>query len=296
MVPRCTLLFLALACSVYADPFSELWYDGNAEISSYTLTEVRYGEPRTGERVLVFVTEPMRLATHIKPDVGLDPSEMVPVIKLIDSRRFVTGIYDYNVMSSVFAAVEEREEIPLMGTMKVAFTSQEWCGTTMERLVRGPQAFEGKLYSYFESEGEYSYSLPHATTAQAEEVLWILVRTLRGPALQSGEQRTLQIVPSMWSRRTTHEPPALVPAVLARHSNVTLDTPLGTKQARRFTWESGGKQTSVFVEDAYPHRILSWSEPNGSTGMIKASQRLPYWELNRNRDRRHREHLELLQE
>ncbi|MBD3393705.1 MAG: hypothetical protein GF410_16955, partial [Chitinivibrionales bacterium] len=56
-----------------ADQFSDLWYDGNAELSTYEITEMRYGEPRKGSRVMVFVTEPMRLSTHIKPDVKLPP-------------------------------------------------------------------------------------------------------------------------------------------------------------------------------------------------------------------------------
>ncbi|MBN1982369.1 MAG: hypothetical protein JW795_12625, partial [Chitinivibrionales bacterium] len=134
--------FCASASADTADQarFTKLWYDGNAEISTYELQESRYGELRRGIRTLVFVTEPMRLSTHIKPDAALPPAEMIRVIKMNDLRKFATGIYDYSVMTSVFTAVEEKIAYPMMGTMKVSFSSQEWCGQVFDRIVRTPDS------------------------------------------------------------------------------------------------------------------------------------------------------------
>lgn len=61
-------LLLFISGVISANEFDKLWYDGNAEISVYNLTEQRYGEPRKGVRIMVFVTEPLRLTTLIKPD------------------------------------------------------------------------------------------------------------------------------------------------------------------------------------------------------------------------------------
>lgn len=36
--------------------FNTHWYDGNAEVSSYELTQNRYGELRKGDAVLIYVT------------------------------------------------------------------------------------------------------------------------------------------------------------------------------------------------------------------------------------------------
>jgi len=74
---------------------------------------------------MVFVTEPMRLTSHIEPDTDLPPSQKIEVLKLNDLRKFPTGIYDYSVMTSVFASVEVRKTIPLFGAMKVALLCRD---------------------------------------------------------------------------------------------------------------------------------------------------------------------------
>jgi len=128
-------LILVMAVQPAAsDPFMALWYDGNTEISVYNLSESRYGEMRKGKRIMVFVTEPMRLSSYIKPDEKLSGPQKIEVIKLNDIRLFNTGIYDYNVMTSVFSSVDDLKNIPLLSAMKVSFTSQEWCSNVFEIL------------------------------------------------------------------------------------------------------------------------------------------------------------------
>ncbi len=54
------------------------WYDGKAELSSYKLTQVRYGETDEGTAVLVYVAEPFSLSTNAKAD--FDDVKNVPVL------------------------------------------------------------------------------------------------------------------------------------------------------------------------------------------------------------------------
>ncbi len=264
------------------DSFNRLWYDGNAEISTYKLFETRYGELREGIRVMVFVTEPLRLSTLIKPDTPLPDELQVKVIKLNDLRRFPTGIYKYAVMTSVFAAVEEKPDIPRGATMKVAFSSQEWCGTVFERYVRRPDRYDGHLFSYFESEGEAAYIIPHKNDLESEENLWLMVRELQGPVMEEGARKTMQVIPSLWSKRKTHTHSTKVTATVRKGGITPISTALGPMRARTFDWEIDGKKTVVLVEAAYPHRILSWTERDGSEGFILASRREPYWKENAN--------------
>ena len=83
------MLFVTIiVTSIFAkDQFKSLWYDGKSEISSYRLIEKRYGEFREGMRVMVVVTEPMDLRTHIKPDNKIPEKNKIRVIKLNDIRR-----------------------------------------------------------------------------------------------------------------------------------------------------------------------------------------------------------------
>jgi hypothetical protein len=290
-----SLLVITLTSLTAADRFASLWYDGNAEISTYRLTEHRYGEERIGSRVMVFVTEPLRMSTHIKPDTRLADSLIIPVIKLNDLRQFTTGIYDYHVMTSVFAAAEARHGIGLMSTVKASFSAQEWCGQTFERIRRREERYEGALYSYFESEGEQNYAIDHDNEVEAEENLWILVRELRGPVLADGAAKTIRVIPSMWSRRKAHEAVRVTAGRLTKGSPEKRRYPIGVRTARRFVWAVDGDQTHIWVEAAYPHRILAWQEPDGSRGTIIASVREPYWKLHDNKHLKYRQRLELSQ-
>src|SRR5947209_7611453 len=125
---RVALLTLALAAassSARADEFWKFWGDGKAELDGYALTEPRYGAPREGKAVLIFVTEDFSDSLRVKADPGKHPpSDVFPVLKLNFVRKFQTGIYDYSVLTSTFA----RTELPAWPVVKVSFSAQEWCG------------------------------------------------------------------------------------------------------------------------------------------------------------------------
>ena len=285
ITPLAGLISTALILTpAWGDRFDNLWYDGTAEISTYELREKRYGQMRVGRRIMVFVTEPMRLSNHIKPDNPIPESEKIPVLKLNDLRTFTTGIYEYSVMTSVFTAVQQQHGVPLWGTMKVAFSAQEWCGVVFERMVRTDTTYSGVWYSYFESEGEGAYSFPTAGHVETEDNLWIRVRELRGERMEQGEQQSFKLLPSAWTRRKRHIGPSLVDATLTKGKSQTIVTEIGKMKATVFRWEFDGGVTTVYVEDAYPRRILAWEEPDGSSGTILATKRSTYWEEHGNED------------
>ena len=57
---------LAGTAAAEAPDFYAHWGDGRAEISSYQVIQPRYGEPREGYAVLIFVTEEINRKTFIK--------------------------------------------------------------------------------------------------------------------------------------------------------------------------------------------------------------------------------------
>src|SRR4030095_13276446 len=119
-----------------------------AEIDSYALIQPRYGEPREGRAVLIFVTEDFSDSLRVKADPGVHPkSDVYPVLKLNQVRKFQTGIYDYSLMTSVFARVE-----PSFPVVKVSFSAQEWCGHVWAQWLRRGDRLEGVLHSYFDRE------------------------------------------------------------------------------------------------------------------------------------------------
>jgi hypothetical protein len=50
------------------DQFQDYWYNHDAEISRFSLQQMRYGELHDGDAILVFVTEKMNPDIQIKAD------------------------------------------------------------------------------------------------------------------------------------------------------------------------------------------------------------------------------------
>lgn len=254
------------------------WGDGKAEISTYRLTTPRYGEPRSGQAVLIYVTEDMSESQRVKAEPGRNPaSDVFPALKLNHIRSFQTGIYDYRLMTSTFVRVA-----PEMPVAKISFTSQEWCGQVYHQLLpRGPK-IESVSHSYFDGEADSSVELPMRPQGIFEDQLFIMVRQLLGePWVTSA--RGLALLPSLWSARGLHKPLAWTNAQInTRSTPSSLKTPAGTFEVVSIEVMIGpdGAKTTFDVEATGARRIIRWRSSDGEVGEMIASKRLPYWQLN----------------
>ena len=145
--------------------FKDYWYAGNAEITSYEIKQARYGELREGTAVTIFVTEDFLPGAQVKAN---NPSkENIPVLKLNSTKKFLTGIYPYSIMTSTFSPVNSEEH-----ALKVSNSVQEWCGHVYAQLNNKKQ-FEVTAHSYFEGEADQNMKLPKTWL---ENELWNLIR------------------------------------------------------------------------------------------------------------------------
>lgn len=251
--------------------FMGLWYDGNAELSGYRLTTPRYGELRSGELSLVYVTEPMHRATWIKDD-DAGPGDRVDVLKLNQSFGFLTGVYPYSVMTSVFAPIDNwggEQFTPV----KVNITVQEWCGQVFQALWPGRDRFVSVLASYFASEGEGASEAPVPEGTLYEDALLIQLRELDGPFAGGGDWSG-PIVPSLWRLRRAHVPAQASPATITRAASAD-------DAAMIFTLTHGEYRRTFLIERAPPRRVLGWTTSEGEEATLIATTRRPYWTLNR---------------
>ena len=102
--------------------------------------------------------------------------------------------------------------------------------------------------------------------------------------MEAGEEREVQLLPSLWSFRLQHRPHALVSTTLHKGRAAPVEARDQSLAAVPWTW---GDRT-VWVEQAYPHRILKWEDGNGGSGELIASVREPYWNLKRREDEKFR--------
>jgi hypothetical protein len=288
--------------------FLRYWKSGLAELSSYEATTRRYGETRKAQAVLVYVYEEINDDTRIKVESPRTPaSKQVPVLKLNHITKFNTGVYDYSVMTSVFAGLSGPGVSRFLEPRKVSLTSQEWCGHVYHHLLPRREGLVSTLHSYFEAEGDSTVVLPYpaagpvhlagtsikggagaAYGAQGrifyEDEMPILVRELDGPWLHPGETRTLQLVPSLWETRKRHVPLAFREATLAKVGIETLDTRHGPREAVKWVLAWEGHAMAYYVETAEPRKLLRWDDGRGEKGDLVASLRKTYWERNHNAD------------
>ncbi len=254
--------------------FWKVWGDGKAELSGYAVTTVRYGAPREGRVVLIYVTEPMDRRNWIKDDAGDVPAqERINVLKLNNVLKFQTGIYPYSVMTSVFAPVDALMS-ERFAPAKIAMSAQEWCGLVYEKVIPGPEAFASEVRSYFHAEGDSNTTVKTPRGTLYEDALLIQLRELDGP-FALGKSWAGSIVPSLWSQRKNHGAKGPVAATIKREDATRDGVPV-----TRFTLSYGSVVTTYDVEKAPPRRVLGWKTLGGDEAKLLKTTRLPYWQLN----------------
>jgi len=254
------------------------WGDGKAELGGYRLIQPRYGSKREGTAVLIFVTEDFSDRLRVKADPGKHPaSDVYPVMKLNAVRDFQTGIYDYNVMTSVFARVTAGWPLA-----KVSFSSQEWCGHVYRQLLPRNGRLAGVSHSYFDGEADKTDELEHPKDGVFEDVLPILLRGWGLSDLRPGETRTVPYLPSLLHERLEHAPLAWGRATITRDAAVKrVSVPAGEFGVVAFSVNpEGGPALTYELEAEWPYRVVRWSSATGEEGTLLGSDRLAYWKLN----------------
>ena len=253
--------------------FKAYWYAGDAEVTSYKLNQARYGEIREGHSVLIFVTESFVFDKQVKADRS--NLENVPVLKLNNTKKYLTGIYPYSIMTSSFYPVHDNQQ-----AIKVAFSAQEWCGQVFAQL-NNREKFKIKSYSYFESESDKVFELDKNIL---ENEIWNKIR-INPAELSTGE---LQIIPSFEYIRMTHK------ELRAYKSTVSL-TELNGLKTYKIVYPELDRILEITFKSTFPHTIESWSETYKSGFGDKANTmtstatkiktiKTPYWRQNGNND------------
>lgn len=284
---RSVAFALLLATPALAGPaeFSAHWHDGRAELDGYRLTISRYGAERTGQAVAIYVTEPFSESKRVKlDDAAKAGADAVDVLKLNFVRRFQTGIYDYNTMSSLF--VRTRDLSPL----KLTFSATEWCGQVAEELDWRGGKLSLRTSSYFENESAQKLA-PVPAGGMTEDELFVRLRGLLGDYLPAGGQRTLPFLASTLHRRLMHRPATWGRATIERErAAATVQVPAGTFSCMTYVVRpDDGREGRFWIEAAWPHRIVRWrwtpapgvrGAGGHDSGELMGSARLAYWQMN----------------
>ncbi len=251
--------------------FKDYWYAGKAEVNSYNLTQSRYGESRPGKAMLIFVTEGFSKSKQVKLD---DPEntgdDKLAVMKLNYTKNFVTGIYPYSMMLSVFTPIS-RNQFP--NTLKVTMTSQEWCGHVFSQMNLKKNKYEVASYSYFEHEGDARFDVDKILL---EDELFSLIR-LDPDHIPAGN---IKILPGLFFTRLKHENLKPLDALLTKSEGESSTT---------YTLQFSQRLVKIHADKSFPHQILEWEEEfmDGDQKMVTKATLdktlfTDYWRKNKN--------------
>ncbi len=236
-IVSCSQKAITVQTKLQTNQDKNYWYSGEAEISSYKLTQARYGELREGEAVMVFVTEPFSKSSNAKADNPT--SKDVPVLKLNYTKNFVTGIYPYSMMTSSFYPLNEENH-----SLKLSCSSQEWCGHTYIEL-QNKGKFEVEVNSYFEgASGNIKFKSDFM-----EDDLWTMIRVSQNQ-LPEGER---MMVPSFFYLSLMHKP---IKAYACTASLIKGDS----TNTYTILYPDLDRTKSITFENTFPSKILSWEE------------------------------------
>lgn len=275
-----------LAWTVVADPFWDWYGDKGAEISSYKTTQPRYGEKRDAYTVMIFVPEHTNRSSRIKVENygKTKKKDRIQVLKLNRVLHFDTGIYNYAVMTSTFSAMQPEFGRRVFYPVKISISSTEWCGNFYEHLLPDGKGSKHVMHSYFEKEGDQEGYIKSPGNDIYEDNLPILIRELKGPFLKTGEKREINLLPSLWCRRITHEPLKYHKSWVKKEQGKTIRVAGEAHKTSKWSWQGCDRVETYWTSTEYPHVILRWKSTLGHSGELVKTIRSKYWSQNKNVD------------
>ena len=154
-------------------------------------------------------------------------------------------------------------------------SSQEWCGHVFTQMNLKDNGFDVKSYSYFEQEGDASFSLQKDLM---EDELFNIIR-LDASALPTGE---LELIPGLFFTRLNHVDLKLQRAVaIISETDSVVTYSISLPELER--------KLSIRFEKSFPHKILGWSEEFNERGVMQHTTAtldktliIDYWTKNKN--------------
>ena len=258
-----------------SNEFKSYWFDGKAEISTYSLSQSRYGEMRSGNVVLIFVTENFLKKEQVKANISSEKSESI--LKLNRFVNFLTGIYPYHIMNSSFVSVEEIEPL-----RKITASIQEWCGQTYIQLNK-KSGLKIKRHSYFEGEADQEINFKNTLT---EEELWSTIR-INPSSLPIGN---LNIIPPLDLLQMNHLSIKPYPAIakLDFENNYFIYS---------LEFQDLDRLLKIKFKNSFPFQIEGWEEIslNENIQLSRANRlttrKISYWQNNKLGDEKYRDSL-----
>lgn len=229
--------------------FKEYWYSGKAELTRYELDQARYGEVHQGEAILIFVTEDFLTGKQVKLEYG-ESENATSVLKVNFLKRFATGIYDYSMETSVFTPVHTGA---YPHSLKVASSSQDWCGHSYIQLNLRNNRYKVMRRSYFQKVVNQDYKIRETFL---EDEIWTRLR-IDPTTLPTGE--TKMIPGTRYARfKNLKVNPEKVKASLSPYKGNEFSGK--NLEVYKVHYPEHQRTLKIVFEQSFPYPIMGWKE------------------------------------
>ncbi|MEP6795765.1 MAG: hypothetical protein ABJB16_15655 [Saprospiraceae bacterium] len=259
--------------------FSQYWEQGKGEVSSYVLDQARYGAQHDGSVVLLFSTEDMSKSNQVRlDDPKRNSGDAVKVLKLNTNKEFVTGVYKYSMMSSVFTPVDYDDH---PRSLKFTASCQDWNGQSYTQFNWKGNRYEVQQLSYVESEGDKSFSL---VSTWLEDEIWTMIRVAPNTLPIGG----VTMIPSAIYSHLSHNSIKAYDAVASLKSE-------SEEYIYTIQYPEIKRTLEINFQKIFPYKIMGWKETYGNnevtTARISNTIMSDYWNHNQPQDSVIREEL-----
>jgi hypothetical protein len=248
---------------------SPLWDDGQAELSQYEGTTLRYGEPRPTRARIVIVKEDMLRDARVKSERGPVPGQTVEVLKIVFVAEFPTGSYFYRQAATTF--LERRS----LDVMKESMSHFDGCGITYVRVGPKNGRMVHEAHSYWEGEADREVPLVWAGGG-TPHVFWDALPLWLRAEFPDARTSKVELLPSQVAGRSPIEATKPMPAVVRWSEAGTVEVPAGRFAARLAEVESPAGTDRFWFDAAFPHVLIRMEAAGRSLALAK-TQRIAYW-------------------
>jgi hypothetical protein len=241
--------------------------DGRAEVHTYEAVVVREGAPRSTRAYTVLVAEDLDPETRVKAD-DWTRSGLVRAFKYGLYFKAQTGMSEFREAVNAFLSADGWRLVKLL------YSTQDWCGVTLETIV--PDGAQARLSwtSYWEEDGgSGSRALPGGGRAIPVDAFPAWIRAVR---LAPGAEFEISVLPTLQGSRVGR--PQVHRAIVTVEAVLEAEVPAGTFRAFPVRLVTGDSESRYLVEEAFPHRIVAWTDSLGQTFRLVKSQRSAYWQ------------------
>ena len=256
--------------------FARYWFSGKAELNTYQLEQALSGRLNPGEAVLIFEVEDFRTDKQVKAE-SANHDNAVPVLTTSIAKKFVAGLPDYSLVTSVFTPINN----PLFpNTLKVSTSEQSWSGNSYTQVNYRNNGYEVTGKSYIENEVEEDYTV---AKTMLEDELWNRIR-LNPDKLPTGE---IQLIPGTMTARLRHKRLDPLPATLKTDNYEGVLYPGKLLKSLTVKYPTDDRTLMIVFESQFPHKIVGWEETYKSNdnlltsrAILKKTTQTDYWNHN----------------